>query len=114
MCGLSEADIAAGKLNEEHRQPNVILKGSYFPSTDSSGSHNIVGGFDAFEDSRQNDNYQSGSGFRSGEQHIIRGENLYRWWSRDYEHAGVRSLHPLEPAWSRGARAARCGPTPRS
>ena len=65
VCGLSEEDIAAGKLNEEHRDnQNVILKGSYFLSTDNSGSHSIVAGFDAFEDSRQNDNYQSGTSYR--------------------------------------------------
>ncbi|HSD29863.1 MAG TPA: hypothetical protein VLL75_21350 [Vicinamibacteria bacterium] len=31
---------------------------------DTVVSHSIVAGFDAFEDSRKNDNYQSGSGFR--------------------------------------------------
>ncbi|MGE0453117.1 MAG: TonB-dependent receptor [Vicinamibacteria bacterium] len=79
VCGLSEAQIAAGELNEEKRNnQNVILKGSYFLSTDSSGSHNIVGGFDTFEDSRQNDNYQSGSGFRLyANNTIFRGETLY-------------------------------------
>jgi outer membrane receptor for ferrienterochelin and colicin len=65
VCGQSEADIAAGKLNEEKRNnQNVILKGSYFLSTDETGSHSVVAGFDAFEDSRKNDNYQSGSAFR--------------------------------------------------
>jgi hypothetical protein len=65
VCGLSEADIEAGKLNEEKRNnQNVILKSSYFLSTDAAGSHSIVAGFDAFEDSRQNNNYQSGSAFR--------------------------------------------------
>jgi len=79
VCGLSEEDIAAGKLNEEHRDnQNVILKGSYFLSTSNAGSHSVVAGFDAFEDSRQNDNYQSGSGFRLlANNTIIRGENLY-------------------------------------
>jgi outer membrane receptor for ferrienterochelin and colicin len=79
VCGLSEEDIAAGKLNEEHRDnQNVILKGSYFLSTDNSGSHSIVAGVDAFEDTRQNDNYQSGSGFRLlANNTIIRGDNLY-------------------------------------
>jgi len=65
VCGLSEGDIAAGTLNEEKRNnQNVILKGSYFLSTDQAGSHSIVAGVDAFEDSRKNDNYQSGSAFR--------------------------------------------------
>jgi len=75
VCGLSEGDIAAGKLNEEKRNnQNVILKGSYFLSTDK-GSHNIVAGLDAFEDTRQNDNYQSGSGYRLyANNTIFRGE----------------------------------------
>jgi len=79
VCGLTEEQIAAGELNEEKRNnQNVILKGSYFLSTDSSGSHNIVAGFDAFEDSRQNDNYQSGSGYRLyANNTIFRGETLY-------------------------------------
>jgi outer membrane receptor for ferrienterochelin and colicin len=79
VCGLSEEEIAAGKLNEERRNnQNVIVKGTYFLSTPGLGSHNLVVGFDAFEDSRQNDNWQSGSEFRlSTTNTIIRGENLY-------------------------------------
>jgi len=65
VCGLSEDQIAAGELNEEKRaNQNIVLKGSYFLSTSSAGSHSFVFGFDAFEDSRKNDNYQSGSAFR--------------------------------------------------
>ena len=79
VCGLSEEDIAAGKLNEEKRNnQNVILKGSYFLSTSGFGSHGLVFGVDAFEDSRKNDNWQSGSEFRlQASNTIIRGENLY-------------------------------------
>ncbi|MBP1606017.1 MAG: hypothetical protein H6Q08_1391 [Acidobacteria bacterium] len=65
VCGLSQEAIDAGELNEEKRaNQNVIVKASYFLSTTNAGSHNFVAGFDAFEDSRKNDNYQSGSGFR--------------------------------------------------
>jgi outer membrane receptor protein involved in Fe transport len=65
VCGLTQEQIDAGELNEEKRaNQNVVVKASYFLSTASAGSHNFVAGFDAFEDSRQNDNYQSGSGFR--------------------------------------------------
>ena len=76
VCGLTEEQIAAGELNEEKRaNQNVIVKASYFLSTTSAGSHNVVAGFDAFEDSRQNDNYQSGSGFRlNASDTIFRGE----------------------------------------
>ncbi|MBK5256849.1 MAG: TonB-dependent receptor [Vicinamibacteria bacterium] len=79
VCGLSPEDIAAGKLNEEGRNNrNVILKGSYFLSTSNTGSHNIVFGGDAFEDSRKNNNWQSGSEFRLlANNTIIRGENLF-------------------------------------
>jgi hypothetical protein len=65
VCGLSEADIAAGKLNKESRDnQDFVLKGSYFLSTESTGSHNIVFGFDAYDDIRKNNNYQSGSEYR--------------------------------------------------
>ncbi len=79
VCGLSEADIAAGKLNEEFRgNRNAVVKGSYFLSTSASGSHSLLLGADAFEDKRQNDNYQSGSGFRLlANNTIFRGDQLY-------------------------------------
>jgi len=65
VCGLSDEDIAAGKLNKESRDnQDFVLKGSYFLSTQSTGSHNFVFGFDMYDDIRQNNNYQSGSGFR--------------------------------------------------
>jgi outer membrane receptor for ferrienterochelin and colicin len=80
VCGLTDEQIAAGELNEEKRNnQNVILKGSYFLSTDNSGSHSIVAGFDAFEDSRQNNNYQSGSEYRLNASNTIfrgSGENV--------------------------------------
>jgi outer membrane receptor for ferrienterochelin and colicin len=79
VCGLSEQEIADGKLNEEKRNNrNVLVKGSYFLSTSGLGSHSLVFGADAFEDSRRNDNYQSGSGYRLYTNNtIIRGESLY-------------------------------------
>ncbi len=79
VCGLSEADIAAGKLNEEKRDnQNIILKGSYFLSSSGTGSHNLVFGVDGFEDTRENNNWQSGSAYRLlASNTIIRGESLY-------------------------------------
>jgi hypothetical protein len=79
VCGLSQAEIDAGDLNEEFRgNKNAIVKASYFLSTSRAGSHSFVFGGDAFQDSRKNDNYQSGSGFRLYSNNtIIRGENLY-------------------------------------
>jgi len=61
VCG----NLPEGELNEEIRDnQNVIAKGTYYWSTDSLGAHTIVGGFDSFEDTRQNDNWQSGSEYR--------------------------------------------------
>jgi len=54
-----------GKLNEEKRNnQNIIAKASYYWSTQSAGAHTIVFGGDFYEDSRKNDNWQSGSGYR--------------------------------------------------
>ena len=65
VCGLSAEEIAAGKLNEEKRNnQNMILKGSYFLSTSGAGSHSLVFGVDGFEDTRKNNNWQSGSEYR--------------------------------------------------
>ena len=79
VCGLSAEDIAAGKFNEEKRNnQNVILKGSYFLSTSSAGSHSLVFGGDGFNDTRKNNNYQSGSGYRlRANNTIIRNGVLY-------------------------------------
>ena len=79
VCGLSEADVAAGKFNEEMRNNrNVIFKGSYFLSTSALGSHSLVFGVDGFEDTRENNNYQSGSEFRlRANNTIIRNGVLY-------------------------------------
>lgn len=79
VCGLSAEDIAAGKFNKEKRNnQNIILKGSYFLSTSSAGSHSLVFGGDAFNDTRENNNYQSGSGYRlRANNTIIRNGVLY-------------------------------------
>jgi outer membrane receptor for ferrienterochelin and colicin len=79
VCGLSPEDVAAGKLNEEKRNnQNVIVKGSYFLSTSGAGSHNLVLGVDGFNDTRKNNNYQSGSGYRlRANNTIIRNGALY-------------------------------------
>ncbi len=54
-----------GELSEEKRNnQNIIVKGSYYWSTQKMGAHTIVFGADAYEDGRKNDNYQSGSGYR--------------------------------------------------
>jgi hypothetical protein len=54
-----------GVCDDERRDnQNVIAKASYFLSTGSAGSHNIVGGVDVFDDKRFANNHQSGSDYR--------------------------------------------------
>jgi outer membrane receptor protein involved in Fe transport len=48
---------------EERDNENLFLKGNYFWST-PRGSHNIVFGYDTFNDKRKGDNHQSGSDFQ--------------------------------------------------
>jgi outer membrane receptor for ferrienterochelin and colicin len=58
-------NVPEGTLNEEKRNnQNIIAKASYYWSTQSTGAHTIVFGGDFYEDSRKNDNWQSGSGYR--------------------------------------------------
>src|SRR5215468_1442901 len=57
---------------------DVFLKGSYFLSKKDRGSHNMVFGYDTFNDQRQVDNYQSGSNYRiAGTGTIVRGTDIY-------------------------------------
>lgn len=51
-----------GSCGKETRDnENILLKGSYFLSTEKLGSHDIVFGLDSFDDMRNNNNYQSPS-----------------------------------------------------
>jgi hypothetical protein len=64
--------------DETRDNQNIIAKASYFLSTSKSGSHNIVGGFDLFDDKRFANNHQSGSDYRVyATSTIIRGESIY-------------------------------------
>jgi outer membrane receptor protein involved in Fe transport len=47
---------------EERANDDVLLKGNYFWST-PRGAHNMVFGYDTFNDKRQGDNHQSGSDY---------------------------------------------------
>lgn len=47
--------------DEERDNDALLVKGSYFLSTASGGSHNIVFGYDGFNDRMKVDNHQSGS-----------------------------------------------------
>jgi hypothetical protein len=49
---------------EKRDNEDFLVKGTYFLSTGSLGSHNIVLGYDHFSGSRKSNNYQSGSNYR--------------------------------------------------
>jgi hypothetical protein len=65
--------------NKDDRDNDEFLaKATYFLSTDRSGAHNIVFGYDRYNDRRTADNHQSGSDYRiRGTSTIIRGETIY-------------------------------------
>jgi len=60
VCNVPEGTLSEEKRNNQ----NVIVKGSYYWSTQKTGAHTMVFGGDVYEDSRKNDNWQSGSGYR--------------------------------------------------
>jgi Carboxypeptidase regulatory-like domain/TonB dependent receptor-like, beta-barrel len=49
---------------EERDNTNALAKASYFLSSERLGSHDLVGGYDTFDDIRAADNHQSGSDWR--------------------------------------------------
>lgn len=55
FCGSCE--------DEERNNENFLVKGSYFLSTESAGSHDLVFGYDTFDDIRFAINHQTGSDF---------------------------------------------------
>jgi hypothetical protein len=64
-----------GVCPPEHRDnQDIFTKGTYFLSTSGAGSHNMVFGFDSFNDIRNANNHQSGSDYRIlGTTSIIQG-----------------------------------------
>jgi hypothetical protein len=86
-------DVARGNLrwnsptfcgvctNEERSNDNEFVKVTYFKPTKSYGSHNVVAGYDLFNDKRAANNHQSGSDYRIlGTTSIIRGTDIYPQW----------------------------------
>src|SRR5262249_49733222 len=49
---------------EKRDNQNITVKATYFASTGSLGAHNVVAGFDLYDDKRFANNHQSGSDFR--------------------------------------------------
>lgn len=56
---------AAPECGDEHRDnENILFKGSWFLTSDRFGTHDIVFGYDTFNDIRRVNNYQQASPFR--------------------------------------------------
>jgi outer membrane receptor protein involved in Fe transport len=63
---------------EERDNEDIFVKGSYFLSTAGTGSHNLVVGYDNFNDKRSANNRQSGSDYRIlGSTSIIQGTDIF-------------------------------------
>jgi outer membrane receptor protein involved in Fe transport len=68
FCGVSD---------EKRDNTNVVLKGNYFLST-GRGAHNLVFGYDTFNDNRLSNNHQAGSDYTvAGTTSIIQGASVY-------------------------------------
>ena len=75
FCGVCGVD-------EERNNENFVLKGTYFASTRRAGSHNLVFGYDTFNDIRLAENHQSGSDYRIlGTTSLIRDGVVYPSWT---------------------------------
>ena len=58
------APTFCGSCEDEHRDnKNYLAKGSYFLSTEGTGTHDFVFGYDSFDDKRFAINHQTGSDF---------------------------------------------------
>lgn len=76
FCGVCGPEL---RNNE-----NYLGKLSYFLSTEKTGSHDIVGGVDSFNDIREANNHQSGSDYRVfGTAAIIRGTDIFPVFAND-------------------------------
>jgi outer membrane receptor protein involved in Fe transport len=64
---------------ETRDNDDYVLKATYFLSTKSLGTHNIVVGYDDFGGQRKSNNYQSGSNFTlyTYSDSIVNGQNIY-------------------------------------
>ena len=70
--------------DEKRDNRNFLVKGTYFLSTQKTGAHNIVGGFDMFDDQRLVNNHQSGSDYRVYlTKTVIVGNTIYPVFNND-------------------------------
>jgi outer membrane receptor for ferrienterochelin and colicin len=72
FCGVCDKET---RTNDAWR-----VKGNYFLSTSSMGSHNFVAGVESFSEHRYANNYQSASNFRFAAKAATRlGDEIYPW-----------------------------------
>jgi outer membrane receptor protein involved in Fe transport len=70
--------------DEQRDNENMMAKASYFLSTSNWGSHNMVFGYDTFNDIRVVNNHQSGSDYRIlGTTSIIQGTQIFPVFNND-------------------------------
>jgi hypothetical protein len=76
FCGICGPEL---RNNE-----NYLGKLSYFLSTEKTGSHDLVGGIDSFNDIREANNHQSGSDYRIlGTGAVLRGSDIFPIFAGD-------------------------------
>jgi outer membrane receptor protein involved in Fe transport len=69
---------------EERDNSDLLVKGSWFLSSGRWGSHNVVVGYDTFNDMRAADNHQSGSDYRIlGTTAILRDGDVFPVFNND-------------------------------
>jgi outer membrane receptor protein involved in Fe transport len=89
---LASPTFCAVCVDNERNNENALLKTSFFLTTERTGSHDLVAGFDTFEDINVIENHQSGSDFHvwATQPFIVRGQqvfpqftdnnsNIFRW-----------------------------------
>jgi outer membrane receptor protein involved in Fe transport len=64
---------------ETRDNDDIVVKGTYFLSTPSLGSHTLLAGYDDYRGMRKSNNYQSGSNYTLYSQtaSIVKGQNIY-------------------------------------
>jgi hypothetical protein len=72
------AGSACGDGDEQRNNENIIVKGSYFVSNSAYGTHNLVFGYDYFNDNIIANTHASGSDYRiRGASSIVRGSEIF-------------------------------------
>jgi len=72
------ADFCAICRDEERNNENFVVKGSYFLATQDTGSHDLVFGYDTFNDIRIADNHQSATDFTVWVSNpVVRGQEVF-------------------------------------